>query len=39
LLGTRVLAQTQTKKLRLLFSLVIVSLGIEMLLKGFAGKF
>ena len=38
LLGTRVLAQTQTKKLRLVFSLVIVSLGIEMLLKGFAGR-
>ena len=39
LLGTRVLAKTQTKSLRLVFSLVIVLLGIEMLLKGFAGKF
>jgi uncharacterized membrane protein YfcA len=39
LLGTRVLVKTQTKKLRLVFSLVIVLLGIEMLLKGFAGRF
>ena len=39
LLGTRVLVKTQTKTLRLLFSLVIVLLGIEMLVKGLAGKF
>jgi uncharacterized membrane protein YfcA len=39
LLGTRVLVKTQTKQLRLVFSLVIVLLGIEMLLKGFAGRF
>jgi uncharacterized protein len=39
LLGTRVLVKTQTRKLRLVFSLVIVVLGIEMLLKGFAGRF
>jgi uncharacterized membrane protein YfcA len=39
LLGTRVLVKTQTKKLRLVFSVVIVLLGIEMLLKGFAGRF
>ena len=39
LLGTRVLVKTQTKKLRLVFSGVIVLLGIEMLLKGFTGEF
>jgi uncharacterized protein len=39
LLGTRVLVKTQTKKLRLVFSLVIVLLGIEMLIRGFAGRF
>jgi len=39
LLGTRVLVKTQTKKLRLVFSGVIVLLGIEMLLKGFTGSF
>jgi uncharacterized membrane protein YfcA len=39
LLGTRVLVKTQTKQLRLVFSIVIVLLGIEMLLKGFAGRF
>ena len=39
LLGTRVLVKTQTKKLRLVFSGVIVLLGIEMLLKGFTGQF
>jgi uncharacterized membrane protein YfcA len=39
LLGTRVLVKTTTKTLRLVFSAVIVLLGIEMLLKGFAGKF
>jgi len=39
LLGTRVLVKTQTKQLRLIFSGVIVLLGIEMLLKGFTGEF
>jgi uncharacterized membrane protein YfcA len=38
LMGTRVLVKTQTKKLRLIFSGVIVLLGIEMLLKGFTGQ-
>lgn len=39
LLGTRVLVKTKTKSLRLVFSIVIVLLGIEMLLKGIGGKF
>lgn len=39
LMGTRVLVKTQTKRLRLVFSGVIVLLGIEMLLKGLAGRF
>jgi len=39
LMGTRVLVKTQTKQLRLIFSGVIVLLGIEMLLKGFTGEF
>jgi uncharacterized protein len=39
LLGTRVLVKTQTKQLRLVFSLVVVLLGIEMLSKGLAGRF
>jgi uncharacterized membrane protein YfcA len=38
LLGTRVLVKTKTKSLRLVFSIVIVLLGIEMLLKGIGGK-
>jgi uncharacterized protein len=38
LLGTRVLVRTQTRRLRLLFSAVIVLLGIEMLLKGLTGS-
>jgi uncharacterized membrane protein YfcA len=38
LLGTRVLVKAETKWLRLVFSLVIVALGIEMLYKGLAGK-
>src|SRR6266446_10773243 len=37
LIGTRVLVKTQTKRLRLVFSVVIVLLGLEMLLKGFRG--
>lgn len=37
LMGTRVLMKTKTKSLRLVFSLVIVLLGIEMLIKGVTG--
>jgi uncharacterized protein len=37
LMGTRVLVKTKTKSLRLVFSAVIVLLGIEMLLKGITG--
>ena len=39
LIGTRVLVKTQTKSLRLVFSIVIVMLGVEMLFKGFRGGF
>ena len=39
LMGTRVLVKTQTKRLRLVFSGVIVVLGLEMLLKGIGGRF
>jgi uncharacterized membrane protein YfcA len=39
LMGTRVLVKTQTKLLRLVFSGVIVLLGLEMLLRGIAGRF
>ena len=39
LIGTRVLVKTQTKSLRLVFSIVIVLLGAEMLFKGFRGGF
>jgi uncharacterized protein len=38
LLGTKVLVKAETKRLRLVFSLVIVALGIEMLYKGLSGK-
>jgi uncharacterized membrane protein YfcA len=38
LMGTRVLVKTKTKSLRLVFSLVIVVLGIQMLLKGLSGS-
>lgn len=37
-LGTRVLVKAETKWLRLVFSLVIMALGIEMLYKGFTGR-
>jgi uncharacterized protein len=37
LVGARILVQTETKWLRLVFSAVIVVLGIEMLYKGFSG--
>ncbi len=39
LMGTRVLVKTQTKLLRIVFSGVIVLLGLEMLLKGLTGGF
>jgi uncharacterized membrane protein YfcA len=39
LLGTRVLVKTQTKSLRLVFSIVIVLLGVEMLFRGLRGGF
>jgi uncharacterized protein len=39
LMGTRVLVKTQTKQLRLVFSVVIVLLGIEMMFKGLTGGF
>jgi hypothetical protein len=39
LIGTRILVKTQTKSLRLVFSIVIVLLGLEMLFKGFRGGF
>jgi uncharacterized membrane protein YfcA len=39
LMGTRVLVKTQTKLLRLVFSTVIVLLGLEMVLKGLRGGF
>jgi len=37
LMGTKVLVKTQTKSLRLVFSVVIVLLGLEMMLKGLTG--
>jgi len=37
LMGTRVLVKTKTKSLRLVFSVMIVLLGLEMLLKGVMG--
>jgi uncharacterized membrane protein YfcA len=39
LMGTRVLVKTQTKLLRQVFSVVIVLLGIEMMVKGITGGF
>jgi len=38
LVGSRILIQAETKWLRLVFSLVIVVLGLEMLYKGLAGR-
>jgi uncharacterized protein len=38
LVGTRILVKAETKWLRLIFSVVIVLLGIEMLYKGFSGR-
>ncbi|PYX88184.1 MAG: permease [Acidobacteria bacterium] len=37
-LGTKVLVKAETKWLRIIFSLVIVALGIEMLYKGLTGR-
>ncbi|HKW16910.1 MAG TPA: sulfite exporter TauE/SafE family protein [Terriglobales bacterium] len=39
LMGTRVLVKTQTRMLRLIFSGVIVLLGLQMMFKGFIGGF
>ncbi len=38
LLGTRILVRAETKWLRLVFSLVIVAMGVQMLLQGLRGK-
>jgi uncharacterized membrane protein YfcA len=38
LLGTRILLRTETKVLRIVFSIVIVLLGLEMLYKGISGR-
>ncbi len=38
LLGSRVLAKAETKSLRLVFSVVILVLGLQMLYNGFWGK-
>lgn len=38
MLGTRILMRTKTRVLRLVFSAVIVALGIEMLYKGLTGR-
>jgi uncharacterized membrane protein YfcA len=38
LLGTRILIKAETKSLRLVFSMVILVLGLQMLYKGFWGK-
>jgi uncharacterized membrane protein YfcA len=39
LLGTRVLVRAQTRMLRIVFSLVIMLLGIEMIYNGLTGRF
>jgi len=38
LIGTRLLVKTETKQLRLVFSIVIVLLGLQMIYQGIAGK-
>jgi uncharacterized protein len=38
LVGTRLLVKTETKQLRLVFSIVIVLLGLQMIYQGIAGK-
>jgi len=37
LLGTRILVKAETKLLRLIFALVILALGLQMLYKGIWG--
>jgi uncharacterized membrane protein YfcA len=37
-LGTRVLVRAKSRALRLIFAVVIVALGIEMIYNGFTGK-
>jgi uncharacterized protein len=39
LAGARVLARTKTQQLRVVFALVIVALGAEMIYGAFTGKF
>jgi uncharacterized membrane protein YfcA len=38
LIGSRILVKAETKSLRLVFSLVILTLGLQMLYKGFWGE-
>ncbi|HEX4425775.1 MAG TPA: sulfite exporter TauE/SafE family protein, partial [Terriglobales bacterium] len=38
LVGTRLLVKTETKRLRLVFSIVIILLGLQMIYQGLAGK-
>jgi uncharacterized membrane protein YfcA len=38
LIGSRILVKAETKSLRLVFSLVILILGLQMLYKGFWGE-
>jgi uncharacterized membrane protein YfcA len=38
LLGAKVLARTRTRWLRLIFSVVILLLGLEMIYKGIEGR-
>src|SRR6202167_3700579 len=38
MLGARILVKAETKSLRLVFSLVILALGLQMLYQGFGGK-
>jgi uncharacterized membrane protein YfcA len=38
LAGTRILVQAETKRLRLVFSIVILLLGAQMIYNGAAGK-
>jgi hypothetical protein len=38
LLGSRILVKAETKSLRLIFSVVILVLGLQMLYNGFWGK-
>ena len=38
LVGTRILFQAETKWLRLIFSVIILLLGVQMIYNGVAGK-